>query len=365
MKWTAVFIVSIVCLLPEAARAEQMADDSLEYGESSRILVLPFFIRSPETGWGGGLATAYFFKANKKEKDLRTSDINLLSLYTQRKQLVLVLGLSAFSKNEINIYRFQTSYSYYPDKTWGLGNYSEDSALEYYNYKQFFFNPQYLRKLAGTFYLGINYEYQTVQDVQYDSGGVLDLQSIPGRKGGVTSGTGMLLSWDTRNNAYSPSRGFLAEVNFTSFSKITGSGYTFSTLLIDTRKFIPIRINSVLGLQGYFKFNTGNTPIRNLAQLGGPEMMRGYYKGRYADKSLLSVQAEWRQYLFWRIGVVGFIAAGEVAHNPENFSLQGLRYTYGTGIRIMMNEKEKLNLRVDFGFGKNTHAFYVMLKEAF
>lgn len=259
----------------------------------------------------------------------------------------------------------QASYSYYPDKTWGIGNHSQEIDEESYDYKQFFVNPQMMHRIAGNLYIGASYEFQRIQDFKYKTGGVIERQNISGKNGGVTSGFGLLLTWDTRNNAYSPNHGFFSELNFTSFDNEIGSDFSFTSLSLDVRKFIPWRINSVLALQGVFKLCQGDIPIRNLSMLGGTEMMRGYYKGRFTDKGLATLQAEWRQYLFWRLGVVGFASVGEVAPDISGFSLPGLHYAYGCGLRILVKEREKVNLRIDYGWGKGSSGLYVMIKEAF
>lgn len=341
------------------------SDDSLSATQSSRFLVFPFAIKSPETRWGLGLATAFFFKASGKQPDLRTSDISLISLFTQRKQIILVTNASVFTSHENFIFRFQGSYSYYPDKTWGIGNTSPESNRENYSYRQMYFNPQVLRRVAGNLYVGASLETQHFFEFTYSKGGVFDVQEIPGREGGQTSGAGALLTWDRRNNAYSPSHGFFAEVNYTSFGKAMGGEYDFNSLSLDVRKFFPWRRNSVLALQAVVKLDQGRAPVRNLAKLGGPELMRGYFQGRYMDLSMAAAQAEWRQYLVWRLGVVGFVSAGEVGPHFSSYSLPGIHYAYGAGIRIMMKEKEKVNLRIDYGRGENSSGLYVMIKEAF
>src|SRR4051812_44944868 len=88
-------------------RCEAALDDTLPRGIDSRFLVFPFLIKSPETDWGFGVAAAYFFKASKTEEELRTSDVNLISLYTLRKQTVIVLGSTIFFPGEKKVFRFQ------------------------------------------------------------------------------------------------------------------------------------------------------------------------------------------------------------------------------------------------------------------
>ena len=99
--------------------------------------------------------------------------------------------------------------------------------------------------------------------------------------------------------------------------------------------------------------------------LGGTEIMRGYYKGRFTDQNMIAFQAEVRQYIFWRLGVAGFASAGQVGETLSSYGLDDFHYAYGGGIRLMLHEEEKLNLRIDFGFGENSNGIYVILKESF
>jgi len=365
MRNTLAIILLSITYAFNATAGEVTADDTLAKEQNTKFLIFPFFLKSPETNWGFGFATAYFFKAKKDDKDIRTSDVNLVSLYTLNKQLLVVLGSTVYFPQEKYIFRWQSSYSYYPDKFWGIGNSTEKSAEEDYSIKQFYFNPQFLMRVYKKFYFGLSAEFQQINDFTYTSGGVFDQQDVVGRNGGSTSGLGFLLTLDSRNNAYSPSKGGFVEFNLTRFGKLLQSDFDFTTYSLEMKKFYHIGVNRVLAAQLYGKINTGEPPVRNLAMIGGSEMMRGFYKGRYADKDMFTSQVELRQYLFWRIGVVAFAGAGQVSDNVNQVRWDRFHYSYGGGLRIMVQEKEKLNLRIDYGIAEGGSGVYVILKEAF
>ena len=339
--------------------------DSVKEKTSSGFLLFPFVLKSPETNWGFGAASAYFFKPEKKDAAIRTSDMNVVALYTLRNQLVIVLGSTVFFSKEKSILRFQGSYSYYPDKCWGIGNSTLSEAQEDYSIKQIYFNPQLLKRFFRHWYAGFTYEFQHVEDFTYPANGVFDQQDINGRYGGNISGLGFLLTWDTRNNAYSSSKGFFFEFSAKSFSKNIGSDFSFGALALDFRDFVSLSKDRVLAAQLIVKDNTGTIPIRQLAMLGGSEIMRGYYQGRFMDKDLLAFQTELRQHIYKRFGIAGFAGVGEVTTHTRDFKLDALHFAYGAGVRIMVSKSEKLNLRVDFGIGKKSNGLYVILKEAF
>lgn len=339
--------------------------DTVKPATTRNLLAFPFVVKSLETNWGFGGIAARFFKTVPHDTSIRTSDVNLLGLYTLRKQLILVLNATLYFPKEERIARFQASYSYFPDKFWGIGNHTHYTAEENFSQRQFFINPQFLQRVHKKLYLGVSYEYQHSGAISYTPGGLFDKENIAGRYGANTSGIGPILSWDTRNSAYSPTRGFFAEMQYIWFGKAIGSDYNFTVMNIDLRKFIAITDKSVLALQGLAGLTDGNTPFRKLEELGGSDMMRGFYGGRYTDKCLMAYQAEFRQFLFWRIGVVGFASTGEVSPDLSHFELSGLHFAYGGGLRFMISKEEKLNIRIDYGVANHSNAFNVQFREAF
>jgi len=350
--------------LPLPLRDKDTIHTGVPANDNKNLLAFPFAVRSLETNWGFGGIAARFFRPGH-DTTVRTSDVNVLGLYTIRSQLILVLSSTIFFPKEDHIFRFQASYSYYPDDFWGLGNRTGFSAKEGFSQKQYFVNPQFLKRVHGNMYIGVTYEYQHTGQVAYTPGGIFDKENIAGRHGGNTSGIGPILSWDTRNNAYSPDKGGFAEIQYEYFRPFLGSDFKFTVLSIDLRKFFKLSPKSVIAVQGLGGLTFGNTPFRKLEELGGADMMRGYYGGRYTDKCLMAYQAEYRRFLFWRIGIVAFTAIGEVASTPSRFELDGFHYTGGGGLRFALSKEEKLNLRIDYGVAKHSNAFTVQLREAF
>ncbi|MBN9380924.1 MAG: BamA/TamA family outer membrane protein [Chitinophagaceae bacterium] len=364
---TGLFVLFLIYSLPIFSQ-QPLAPDSLHLSplpQPKNLLAFPFVVRSLETDWGFGGIAARFFKMEKHDTSIRTSDVNLLALYTLKKQLIVVLNSTIFFPHENRIARFQASYSYFPDKFWGLGNHTHFEAEEPFTEKQYFINPQFLQRVHRKLYVGLTYEFQHSGAVDYIQGGLFDKQQITGRYGGNTSGIGPIVSWDTRNSAYSPDHGVFAEMQYVWFHRSLGSDFNFQVFSLDFRKFFHLSEKSVLALQGIAGLTSGNTPFRKLEELGGADMMRGYYAGRFTDKCLTAYQAEYRRLLFWRVGMVAFAATGEVSKDPKHFELDGFHYTYGGGLRFMLSKEEKLNLRVDYGMAKHSTAFNVQLREAF
>jgi outer membrane protein assembly factor BamA len=329
------------------------------------VLILPIIASSIETGWSFGLAGASTFHIKKGDSVTRTSNAQALALYTTHHQFVAALNGSIYFPGERIIFNEQLSYSLYPDDFWGLGKRSADSSKESYKYKQYYiyFHPQFL--ISHNLFLGFIYAYQRVFDVDYLAGGLFDKENIPGRYGYHVSGVGLSITYDTRNNAFAPDRGMMLQAYVNPFSDFLGSDYEYTNYVIDLRRFMRIYKDQVLALQVWSSLNSGDVPLRSFAYLGGANLMRGYYAGRYRDKMAAAIQAEYRVPLWWRLGAVGFGSVGNVGPEMKDVDLQCLKYSFGGGLRVALNEKERLNLRLDYGITRGSQGFYLQLGEAF
>lgn len=354
---------SIIGICSQAQKKTAVPDSSNSFQKN--FLLVPIIIKSPETKWGLGYASSYFFKVKKGDTITRTSNIESIGLATLRQQLVLMLGTNIYSPNEKYIFRMRNSFSKFPDKYWGIGDNTSRDNVEQYSFHQFFTNPQILRRLYSKIYVGVIWELQVVYNMEYSANKLFDNTVKTGKTGGVSSGGGFVAAWDTRNNAFSPSKGAFLQFIILKFSPHTLSDYKFKNTIIDARKYIKIGWRNVLALQAYGYFSEGKVPFRYLATFGGSDNMRGYYSGRYREDNQIYIQAEYRFPLFWRLGMVVFAGVGDVSNKVLQYKFDPIKYVLGTGLRIALKPKEKLNLRIDYGIGYQSTATYVTVTEAF
>jgi outer membrane protein assembly factor BamA len=121
----------------------------------------------------------------------------------------------------------------------------------------------------------------------------------------------------------------------------------------------------VLAYQVFGYLSSGHVPLLEQGALGGSELMRGYYEGRYLDRTYAAAQVEYRLPITNRFGVVGFASAGRVAPRLREFNFQGLHPAAGAGLRFKLVKAENLNLRFDAAFGDTGGTFYFNVAEAF
>ncbi len=336
----------------------------------NRFLAFPLVALSTETNWVFGVANAYIFKTDKKDSTLRLSTMPSGFLYTLNDQILIALGANIFLPKERYIIRFENSFSKFPDKFWGIGNNTDNKEAERYTFTQFYINPQLYRKVYKNLFLGLGLDYQRVFDVQYTPNGFFDQDKVVGvadQNSYEVFGYSFFINVDSRNHTYVPNKGHLIRIRFTNFDHQIGSDYSFNAVETDLRKFFKVTDRSTLAFQTFGLFNFGNdVPYRNLGILGGNSMMRGFYAGRFRDKTFLGIQSEYRFPLKGRFGGVGFAGFGQEAKDIPQLGFDRFKIAVGAGIRFAVLKKEKLNLRFDIATGNwQAPNYYIVLAESF
>ncbi len=102
-----------------------------------------------------------------------------------------------------------------------------------------------------------------------------------------------------------------------------------------------------------------------MAVLGGTERMRGIYENRYRDKTVSMAQLELRFPIFWIISGTAFGGMGQVAPTYGDFVMDGFKYGYGAGLRLLIDEATSSVIRFDISFRQGGHSIFVGFNEAF
>ena len=94
--------------------------------------------------------------------------------------------------------------------------------------------------------------------------------------------------------------------------------------------------------------------------------MRGYFTGRFRDKSFTALQAEYRFPIWKWISGAAFGSAGFIDGSIGNYSTSNLLKAGGMGLRFVVNKKNRMILRLDYARnGTEGGAYYIRLNEAF
>ena len=342
--------------------------DSLRQKKSG-FIPFPILLYTPETKIGGGAALNYYFREPGSKPSSRPSTIMPSITYTQNKQIITELSADLYWKDEMYHLNGYLSYKKFPDKFYGIGNNTSEDDVEYYTPEIVRLSVNVQKKIYSELNAGVQYEFEQNKIIEFEKDGLIAQGNIPGTEGGKTSGIGLFANWDTRNNIFYPTSGSYFQLSASMFNTAMGSDYGFNRYNLDFRQYIPLFSSHAIALHGYMNIITGEPPFQKLSmiagRIGGANLMRGYYEGRYRDKNMIAFQMEYRLPVWWRFGLVGFAAFGNVSDKIGNFELRNVKYSIGGGIRFQFSREEKLNIRLDFGYGKNSSGMYITIGEAF
>lgn len=326
---------------------------------------LPIGEYTPETSLGLGAFATHFFRFGSEPVTTRPSSISLVGLYTLREQLIAELIPEAYWDNQTWHLWSRLDYRRYPNQLWAQGNRAREDSRESYAEDRLRWQVLADRAVAGPLRVEAKLEAIGMSVTDVRPGGLLATGELPGARGGRAFGLGLGVLWDSRDHMLTPHDGDYHELLFMSYGELLGSEYGFSTLLMDLRRYIPITDEHTLALELLSELQVGDVPFFKLATLGGEDRLRGLFEGRFRDKAMWVVQAEYRLPLFWRFSGVVHAGLGEVARSAAEFLLGAPQWSLGAGARLLLNTDERLNLRFDFGVSREGYGFYVGIGEAF
>lgn len=374
MKW----IFSITFLLTQLSLFAQPMDStqtssSADTSNSRSIIPLPIAFYLPETrlGFGGLVNLSYTSgKYHAIRQKTNPSSIQLGGAYTLNKQILLYLSYKVFSK-ENNYYGFgEVGYYVYNYNFYGVGNFvGEHEEIYDVNYPRIQLN--FLRRIARNSqkkisqYVGPRYWFENYDIQRLDSTGLLFNENILGIENNITSAIGAVYFVDSRDNVFFPSSGITGEMSFQYDHPSWGSNYKFARAVADVSWYHQLKWKDIIATNVHGSLTFGGAPFSKLSLLGGTKRMRGYYEGRYRDDNSLVLQSAYRKHLFWRIGAEAFASIGSVFPQTDFSQITKIRFAGGAGIRLLLDKKRKINLRIDYGFGYKSSGLYVTLGEAF
>ncbi|MBN1163605.1 MAG: BamA/TamA family outer membrane protein [Candidatus Krumholzibacteriota bacterium] len=339
-------------------------EDTLS-GKGGKSYIMPILFYTPETKLAGGAAAARLFRARGERENSRPSTVSPVFIYTEKKQIIASLGGEFYRKGDSICLQAGLGYLEFPDVFYGIGRDTPAASKEDYTPRSAELSANIKKKIWRDLYAGIAYRYIRKKIIKTERGGLLAAKRITGSDQGTVSGAGILVNWDTRDNLFYPRQGGYYMLTAYYYPGLTGSDFDFNTYNLDLRRYYSFTPSHTMAFRYYMKMVTGNAPFYMLSWIGGQSLMRGYYEGRYRDRHALVFQAEYRVKIWWRVGMAGFASLGDVADELRNFHRRSFRTTYGAGLRGLINTKEELSIRMDFGFGNGVSGLYISFNEAF
>lgn len=353
-----------------AAQAQDVASggDTIATASGGTIVPLPAVFYQTETGFGfGGLVTYYFRPGAPDTAFVPPSELGVSFIYTTKKQILAGLGARLYLDGGALRLAANAGVIKFPTKFWGIGNDTPDEAEEDYTPLTLALLGEAQRRILPGWFVGgrVQVAHRTLREVA-DSGQLMT-GTVPGSADGSIVEFRALVTRDVRNNVLYPTAGRYYEVGVFGAPTALGSDFGYAGARLDFRGYLSPGGRQVLALRALGEGRSGTSPFDLLPQLGGDVLLRGYYQGRFRDRVLVAFQAEYRLPVVWRIGVVGFAGAGQVAPRVGDLAFDRFKASAGGGLRFLLSPSEGLNLRADYGWGFDvgSSGFYLGIGEAF
>lgn len=335
-------------------------DYTFERRMDMSFVVAPCYTREGSFGVGG--AATGLYRLDRSDSLMQPSDVSLSGSATING----FYTLSAKGNNHFRGNRSRLSYLLqFQNKNldfWGISH--EACAYNHvaeYRRQMVNMETDYVYKLTKNLHVGAALHVNYTKASRLTRPEYLDGQ----RSAYFFAGVGLSLQYDTRDFILNPRRGvyfLVREVVYPAWLSDHDKTLFATTLTFDAYE--EAWRGGVLSFDFYGQYNGDDVPWTMREELGsGMSRMRGYYAGRYIDNNMLAAQLELRQHVYGRVGCVAWAGGGTVFPDFARLRWRNVLPNYGLGLRVEF--KHNVNVRIDYGFGKDTGGFVFQFAEAF
>lgn len=317
---------------------------------------------SSDTELGIGLIAAGLYRLDREDLTLPPSNVTLFGDFSTSGFYMLGIRGNNFFKGG----RFRIDYTTYfysmPSDFWGVGYYNgRDSAEARMDRQQMKFKVDLMYRFAKSWYVGFNANYNFTRGKH-----ITRMDYVPAGQDTkyINTGVGLFLQHDSRDIVTNPYSGWYLKIDQAFYPEWLGNRdglFTRTELTADY--YTQLAEGSVLAADLHGMFHTGDVPWTMLCLMGGGSRMRGYYDGRYRDKNLIEGQVELRQHVYKRFGAAFWVGAAQIFPEFSAMRWSHILPNYGLGLRWEF--KNRVNIRVDYGFGRDTSGLVFNINEAF
>jgi hypothetical protein len=367
--FSSVCLASPLASTPDTTKFKKLLDKVLtDHKEPNepKLLIFPTIVYSPETSWEVVVSALRLYYA-KKDTLNRLSELQSFNFLTFNKQYGSFFEHFVYTDKDKWVLLGKLKFQRFPLKYYGVGPLARKENEVQLNSDYISVRERIMHKISPNFFGGLQLDFQKVYNLSNDKPFAPGIRPR-GIDGSKNLGLGVGFMYDSRHNALNVRNGLFGEITYLNYDQKRGSDYNFTSINTDFRYFKTVRRNQVLALQGVGQFINGTAPFNQLSMLGGENLMRGYYLGRYRDNNMVAGQVEYRFLplpFSKRIGASVFLAAGTVAPTVKQINGNKVLPSGGFGLKYLLFPKKDIFLRFDLAFTKEGPGVYIFSGEAF
>lgn len=349
------FIQKIIGYFNDANKPKKQSGKKFDFS----IIGGPYY--ASDTKLGIGLVAAGQYRTGAADTINPSGQVNIYGDVSITGYYKLgIRGNQRFGEGKSEL-SYDVSFESRPDRFWGIGYEMarRDSNRTTYDMRRIHFDASYMMRVAPDFYVGPSLL------IDWTAGTRIKRPELwQGQASRIFSdGIGVNLKYDTRDNVFNAYHGVYLSLSQMFFPRFTGNKYAFSLTEFTFSWYHPLWKGCIIATRFNTRLTYGDTPWGQMSKLGGSYSMRGYWEGRYNDKCSADLTVELRQHVWRRNGLVVWGGVGEVFPKANRIFRSRLLPNFGIGYRWEF--KKRVNVRIDYGFGRHQQGLVFSINEAF
>lgn len=217
---------------------------------------------------------------------------------------------------------------------------------------------QLSRRVAGKWYVGLQGRYL---DVKQDFSITLASLNFDLISRVEAASLGPRVEFDSRDTINAPRRGRLFTFSALATRGIGPSDLSYEAYEVEFRSFHQLTEPLVLAWRAKLCDRAGGAQLWDACRIG----LRGFPATDYMGLSSAMAEVEARWQFSRRWGGVAFAGAGRVRDSFRIIDGDDGVPSFGVGVRLMVSENNRVNLRLDYGRTTDSDAIYLFVGEAF
>ncbi len=323
------------------------------------LFVVPIPTSSPTFGTGLILGGAYFYPQTEQQKKSQPASFTgaAAGYMSNKSWFGGVLQQNYFAEDK---WRFSAVAAYADFKLELIPPQegSEEGLLDWL-VKGAVFQTSISRRLGGNWYLGLTAHYL---DIQQDLDLNVDYPDFNPDQKIRSPGVGLRLEYDTRDMPSNAYRGQRLELKAIAADQKHVDDGSYQSYFARFRSYHQLMDPLVLAWELNGCKKDGRIPLWDTCRLS----LRGFAVTDYLSKQSIQAQVEARWRFHKRWGAVAFAGGGWVEDSFGNHGEDKTIPSYGVGLRWMVLESKRINVRVDYARSDNGNsAWYLSVAEAF
>jgi len=320
-------------------------------------VIVPIPVSNPTLDSGLVVGGAYFYPQTDAQKKVQPASVT---------------GVAGFrSSNQSSAFGI-AHQSYFSEDKWRIGGIvgHADVKLDLsapgagsgpsvdWLVKGDFFAASVSRKIAGKWYAGIVARYADM-----DQAFSIDIPSAEFNTSSetVSAGLGINVEYDNRDMPFNSFTGNKFKFSILTNSEGVGSDDSYKSYKLSYASYHSIRPSLVLAWEVQGCSKSDQAPLWDACSVD----LRGFSATDYLGKSSASGQIEVRWKFHRKWGAVAFAGNGYYRNAFSEIREREAIPSYGIGLRFMVLESQRINMRLDYGRSNDSHAVYLSVGEAF